>query len=179
MKSPYAEARQPWTPLTPRKAAAGSGRSPEPLKINTPGPAAGLPAPTFGFPLTAEGADTTPTIPGGRSGNQLPMRRRGGDRRRPGTWLLRHPAPGPIKARQDSQRAAAHSLSGPRSCWPRPLGVWPRPPRAPFANLELGGPAIPIHSLCSPPRALRDICSERNQRGWEVKRSFCGSVQWI
>lgn len=36
-----------------------------------------LTTPTFGFPPDSQEADTTPTIPGCRTGNPLRMRRRG------------------------------------------------------------------------------------------------------
>ncbi|XP_046316386.1 uncharacterized protein LOC124103716 [Marmota monax] len=44
---------------------------------------AALTAPTFGFQHGSRGADTNPTIPGGRSGNQLPVRKCGSDRLNP------------------------------------------------------------------------------------------------
>lgn len=66
-----------------------AGKAPGPLAGGGPEPPArvqgraALTAPTFGFPPGSRGVDTIPTIPGGRSGNQLPMRRRGGDPLKP------------------------------------------------------------------------------------------------
>lgn len=103
------------------------------------GPHLPLPSASHG----SRGADTSPTIPGGCSGNQLPRAQTRWPRlpEPEGAWLLRHPRACPMVACQDSLRPLS----------PHAAALAPPPPAA--KSRLLASPSAERLNLCSRPAA--------------------------
>lgn len=125
----------------------GSALSPPPSS------SAGRPslAPTFGFPPGSRGADTTPTILGGLSSHQLPVRRRGGDRLN--RWARGYYVARPLAQLPPFRTASLTTFSGTRSGEPRLAlsSVKSRPLASLCADLPEHFPRWNVLSPCIPP----------------------------